>query len=67
LNTRLTGALRGSVSDLLGVRGQLRKVIAVQRRIPLSEAEREALESALADTERALAAIAELAGVRYGP
>jgi hypothetical protein len=67
LNSRLEGALRGSVSDLLGVRGRLRKLVATQRRIPLSEAEREALESALADTERALTTLAELAGVRYGP
>jgi hypothetical protein len=65
--TTLAGALLGSVSDLLGVRGQLRKLVADQRRVPLSKGDKDALESALADAERALATIAQLAGIRYPP
>jgi len=58
---------RGSVSDLLSVRAQLRRVAADERRQPLTEAERGALDSALRSTEEALATPAELAGVRYPP
>ncbi|HEX3328398.1 MAG TPA: hypothetical protein VHS27_00675 [Gaiellales bacterium] len=55
------------MSDLISVRAQLRRLIAEKRREPLSDAQRVSLESAVADTERALATLAELAGVRYPP
>lgn len=59
--------LRGSVSDLISVRAQLRRLLAEKRREPLTDAQRASLESAVADTERALATLAELANVRYPP
>lgn len=63
----LAYVLRGSVSDLLSVRAQLRRVVADERRQPLTEAERAALESALRNTEDALATLADLTGVHYPP
>jgi hypothetical protein len=63
----LAYVLRGSVSDLLSVRAQLRKVAADTRRQPLTETERAALDSALRSTEEALATLADRAGVRYPP
>ena len=63
----VTSALRGSVSDLIAVREQLRRFNAAPRRIPLTDAQQASLASAIADTERALATLAELAGVRYSP
>jgi hypothetical protein len=58
---------RGSVSDLLSVRAQLRRVVSGKRQQPLTDAGRAALDSALRSTEEALATPAELAGVRYPP
>ena len=57
--------VRGSVSDLVGVRGQENKDLHEQLR--LTDAERATLEGALADLERVLATLAELGGVRYSP
>lgn len=59
--------VRGSVSDLVGVRGQLRKILTERRKAPLTEAERATVEAALVDIERVLATLAELGGVRYSP
>jgi len=58
---------RGSVSDLLSVRAQLRRVAWEKRKQPLTKAERAALDAALRSTEEALATLADLAGVRYPP
>jgi hypothetical protein len=63
----LAYVLRGSVSELLSVRAQLRKVVTDTRRQPLTETERAALDSALRNTEQALATLADLAGMRYPP
>jgi len=63
----LAYVLRGSVSDLISVRAQLRKVVTEKRQQPLTESERAALASALRSTEEALATLADLAGVRYPP
>lgn len=60
-------SLRGSVSDLVAVRAQLRRVASARRIVPFTADEQTALDSAIADTERALATLAGLAGVRYPP
>ena len=52
------------MSDLVGA--QLRWPVADERR-QMTGAEREALRGALADTERLLATLGEISGVRYPP
>ena len=54
--------MASAVSDLVGVREKLRAVVG---RLPVTDADRVVAELALADVERALVRVSELAGVAY--